>query len=233
MAEAIFVLTGAGISAESGLETFRDEGGLWSKVSVEDVATPEGFSRNPSLVYDFYNQRRKRLSEVSPNQAHLALAELERSGRLLTLVTQNVDDLHERAGSRKVIHMHGELKRVLCLKCGKSKAWDKDLGPRAACPSCGGGLRPDVVWFGEVPYRLGDIERHLGAASVFVSIGTSGTVYPAAGMLRTAKMNGARTVEINLAPTTRHSGDVDEGYYGPASKAVPKWVESVMAAGER
>jgi NAD-dependent deacetylase len=224
----VFVLTGAGISAESGLETFRDAGGLWDKVRVEDVATPRGFSRDPEMVYEFYNRRRRQLGETRPNAAHLALAELERAGLLTALVTQNVDDLHERAGSKSVIHMHGELKRALCLKCRESFEWPGDLGSSDSCPSCGGGLRPDVVWFGEVPYRLGDIERLLASSTIFASIGTSGVVYPAAGLVRRAKALGAETVEINLEPTGGR-GDFEQGFYGPATKAVPAWVESVMA----
>jgi NAD-dependent deacetylase len=185
------------------------------------------------MVYEFYNQRRRRLAEAEPNQAHFALAELEKSGRPLVLVTQNVDDLHERAGSSSVIHMHGELKRALCLSCRKSCPWPGDLGPADGCPSCGGHLRPDVVWFGETPYRMGEIERYLSQAGVFASIGTSGTVYPAAGFLAAAKASGAKTVEVNLAPAIGGGGGlgeggVDEGFYGPATRSVPKWVASVL-----
>lgn len=223
----IFVLTGAGVSVESGLETFRDPGGLWDKVSVMDVASKAGFQRDPDLVYKFYNERRRKLAEAKPNNAHLALAQLARKGIPMALVTQNVDDLHERAGSKKVIHMHGQLKRALCQSCRKSIRWDKDLGPEDSCPACGGRLRPDVVWFGEEPYRMKDIERELKRADVFVSIGTSGTVYPAAAFVNMAKKLGAFTVELNIQPSLTRS-EFDDGFYGPASRVVPEWVSSIL-----
>jgi NAD-dependent deacetylase len=223
----IAVLTGAGISRESGLETFRDEGGLWSRHRIEDVATPAGFRRNPALVYGFYDQRRAGLQKVRPNAAHLALAALAASGRRMALITQNVDDLHERAGSPGVIHMHGELLAALCLECGRSMRWTASLGPADRCPECGGGLRPDVVWFGETPYRLDEIAEAVKGCSTFVSIGTSGTVHPAAGLVRLAKGAGAEAIELNLEPSANRSL-FDRGFYGPATEVVPAWVDSVL-----
>jgi NAD-dependent deacetylase len=226
----IVILTGAGISAESGLATFRDADGLWEGHSVEDVATPEAFRRDPALVQDFYDARRARLKEVEPNAAHLALARLDSEwpGELL-IVTQNVDDLHERAGARRVLHMHGELKSAWCLACGERSHWEEDLGRGPDCPSCGmaGKLRPDIVWFGEMPYEMERIEAALMEADLFVSIGTSGAVYPAAGFVQTARYRGARTLEINLAPSL---GSVyfEESRTGPASRLVPEWVEELL-----
>lgn len=228
----IFILTGAGISKESGIDTFRDAGGLWERVRIEDVATPGAFKRNPGAVYEFYDQRRRQLGGVSPNAAHLALARLEAAGIPVSLVTQNVDDLHERAGSRAVIHMHGELRSALCLGCRNSLPWPGDLGPADRCPACGGALRPDIVWFGETPYHLDEIERAIGRARTFVSIGTSGVVYPAAGLVRMAKAMGAKTVELNLEPSA-NQGAFDEGFYGLAATVVPAWVESVLAKSGR
>jgi NAD-dependent deacetylase len=204
----IVILTGAGVSAESGIATFRDADGLWEQHRVEDVATPEGFARDPLLVHRFYNQRRAQLRDVAPNPGHLALAELERAWAgvgTFTLVTQNVDDLHERGGSAAPIHMHGELRRALCQGCGASSPWEADLGPADACPACGkpGGLRPDIVWFGEMPYRMAEIKRAVREADIFVAVGTSGRVYPAAGLVREARENGRGcvTIEVNPDPT--------------------------------
>ncbi|MDR1314434.1 MAG: NAD-dependent deacylase [Deltaproteobacteria bacterium] len=226
----IFILTGAGISRESGIDTFRDKGGLWEKVRVDDVATLRGFRKDPKRVYEFYDMRRRELAsgKILPNPAHLALARLEQSGREVFLVTQNVDDLHERAGSRNVVHMHGELLKALCSLCGASSRWEGDLGGGDACPACGrsGGLRPDVVWFGEMPYRMDEIEFACSRADVFVSIGTSGAVYPAAGLVRIAKAHGASSLEINLEPSLT-AGSFDGGRYGPASRTVPEWVEQL------
>ena len=176
----IVILTGAGISAESGLATFRDQGGLWEGFDINDVATPEGFHRNPQLVYDFYNMRRREAAAARPNKAHLALAALENSwdGDFL-LVTQNVDDLHEKAGSKKVLHMHGRLDSALCYECGSHQHWEGDLDEDSYCTCCSrASLRPDIVWFGEMPYDMDRIEDALAGAALFVSIGTSGTVYP-------------------------------------------------------
>lgn len=226
----IVVLTGAGISAESGLATFRGADGLWEGHRVEDVATPEAFRRDPALVHDFYDARRARLGAVQPNPAHKALALLERQwpGELL-VVSQNVDDLHERAGTKRLIHMHGELAKGWCLACGERFAWTGPMGVGAVCPSCDtpGRVRPDIVWFGEMPYQMERIEDALQAGGLFVSIGTSGAVYPAAGFVQTALYCGAKTLEINLEPSL---GSImfDESRVGKAGELVPQWVEQVL-----
>lgn len=198
--ERIVILTGAGISAESGLATFRDAGGLWENHDPIEIATPGAFARDPDLVYRFYNARRHRLREVKPNAAHLALARLQREfpGEVF-LVTQNVDDLHERGGSPQVCHMHGELGRVLCRHCGDTRSLEGDYDGVTVCPRCGtgGGLRPDVVWFGEMPYHMDEISRRLAGCDLFVAVGTSGVVYPAAGFVQQALAHGALTVEVN------------------------------------
>src|SRR5690606_316342 len=221
----IVVLTGAGVSAESGLRTFRDAGGLWEGHDVKEVATPEAFARDPDLVHRFYDARRRQLREVEPNAAHRALARLEHeSGHDVLLVTQNVDDLHERAGSRDVLHMHGELLKARCLACGARVEWREDLLPRPPCPRCGTpALRPDVVWFGEVPYHLDAIYDALWDCDVFAAVGTSGVVYPAAGFVRTARSAGARTIEMNLGASEAASA-FDEVREGPATVTVPAWV---------
>ncbi|MCL9999054.1 MAG: NAD-dependent deacylase [Erythrobacter sp.] len=227
----IVILTGAGISAESGIDTFRSAGGLWEQHRVEDVATPEGFARNPNLVLNFYDMRRAALANVAPNPAHSALARLERefSGELL-LVTQNVDDLHERGGSARVLHMHGELKSALCTACEMRSPWHTTMIDRPPCPVCRAPtLRPDVVWFGEMPYEMGRIYRALETCDLFVSIGTSGAVYPAAGFVQEARANGARTLELNLEPS-EGSRCFHETRHGPASVLVPQWVEEVLDA---
>lgn len=225
----IVILTGAGISAESGIDTFRSAGGLWEQHRVEDVATPEGFARNPDLVIGFYDMRRAALANVAPNPAHEALARLERefSGELL-LVTQNVDDLHERGGSARVLHMHGELKSALCTSCETRSRWEQAMLDRPPCPvCCAPSLRPDVVWFGEMPYQMGRIYAALEACDLFVSIGTSGAVYPAAGFVAEARANGARTLELNLDPS-EGSRLFHESRLGPASMLVPEWVNEVL-----
>jgi NAD-dependent deacetylase len=228
--ERIVILTGAGISAESGLATFRGPDGLWEGHRVEDVATPPAFARDPVLVQRFYDARRARLKEVEPNAAHRALARLDAEwpGELL-IVTQNVDDLHERAGARRLLHMHGALGSAWCLACDIRSAWEGDLLGGAACPTSGiaGHLRPDIVWFGEMPYEMDRIDAALRRADLFVSIGTSGAVYPAAGFVQTARYAGARTLEINLEPSL---GSVwfEEVRTGPASELVPSWVEEVL-----
>jgi NAD-dependent deacetylase len=227
----IVILTGAGISAESGLATFRGPDGLWEGHRVEDVATPEAFARDPVLVQRFYDARRARLGEVEPNAAHRALARLDAEwpGELL-IVTQNVDDLHERAGARRVLHMHGELKSAWCRACDARVRWERDLGDSPPCPACGDArhLRPDIVWFGEMPYEMERIDDALRASNLFVSIGTSGAVYPAAGFVQTARYVGARTLEINLEPSL---GSVwfNEVRTGPAGVLVPEWVEQILA----
>jgi NAD-dependent deacetylase len=226
----IVILTGAGISAESGLATFRGPDGLWEGHRVEDVATPEAFARNPALVQRFYDLRRAALRTVEPNAAHLALARLdaEWAGELL-IVTQNVDDLHERAGATRLLHMHGELKSAWCRACDARVPWEEDLSDAPPCPSCGyaGRLRPDIVWFGEMPYEMERIDRAIMDADVFVSIGTSGAVYPAAGFVQTARYCGARTLEMNLDPSL---GSVyfHETRTGPASALVPAWVDELL-----
>ena len=226
----IVILTGAGVSAESGVATFRASDGLWEGHRVEEVATPEGFRRDPALVHQFYDARRAHLSAVEPNPAHRALArlDLEWRGDLL-LVTQNVDDLHERAGSERLIHMHGELKSGWCLGCDERFAWDGPMGGSAECPSCGvaGAVRPDIVWFGEMPYEMDRIDAALQRCDLFVSIGTSGAVYPAAGFVQTARYGGARTLEINLEPS-QGSLFFDERRYGLAGELVPAWVEELL-----
>jgi NAD-dependent deacetylase len=229
----IVILTGAGVSAESGMGTFRDKDGIWTKHRLEDVATPEGFARNPTLVHDFYNTRRGALRDARPNAAHVALARLEeavaaRGGELL-LVTQNVDDLHEKAGSQAIAHMHGELTSVFCSNCGARSRWTDDLSPGTECWRCGskGTLRPDVVWFGEMPYQMDRIYRALGECDLFVSIGTSGEVYPAANFVHEARLTGAHTIELNLERSA-NARTFTEGRYGPASQVVSEWVEDVL-----
>ncbi len=228
----IVILTGAGVSAESGIATFRAADGLWEDHRVEDVATPEGFARDPALVQRFYDARRARLREVAPNPAHAALARLDAAwpGELL-IVTQNVDDLHERAGARRLLHMHGELKSAWCLSCDARSPWDSSLGDAPACPACvaEGQLRPDIVWFGEMPYEMDRIDRALMGADLFVSIGTSGAVYPAAGFVQTARYCGARTIELNLEPS-QGSAFFDETRLGRAGALVPVLVEELLSA---
>ncbi|MEQ7874677.1 NAD-dependent deacylase [Sphingomonas sp. ASV193] len=228
----IVILTGAGISAESGIRTFRAADGLWEDHRVEDVATPEAYVRDPGLVHRFYDARRARLGEVEPNAAHAALARLDAQwpGELL-IVTQNVDDLHERAGAKRLLHMHGELNSGWCLACDERFSWDGPMGPGAACPACAkvGSVRPDIVWFGEMPYEMERIEAALRDAELFVSIGTSGAVYPAAGFVQTAKYVGARTLEINLEPS-QGSLLFDERRYGRATVEVPRWVDAMLAS---
>lgn len=228
----IVILTGAGISAESGIDTFRDGGGLWERHRVEDVATPEAFARDPDLVLRFYDMRRTAIQEKEPNAAHTALARLEAEwpGELL-LVTQNVDDLHERGGSRRVLHMHGEHLNAWCTSCDIRSRWTAPLIDRPACPACGvKALRPDVVWFGEMPYRMGEIYAALREADLFVSIGTSGAVYPAAGFVQNARELGAQTLELNLE-RSQGSHWFHESRLGPATEVVPAWVEELLARG--
>jgi NAD-dependent deacetylase len=226
----IVILTGAGISAESGIDTFRDAGGLWEQHRVEDVATPEGFARDPDLVLGFYDMRRAALLTKEPNLAHQALARLdsEFSGELL-IVTQNVDDLHERAGAKRVLHMHGELKSALCTSCEMRSQWDATLSDRPPCPICQApSLRPDVVWFGEMPYQMDRIYAALRNADLFVSIGTSGAVYPAAGFVRDARELGVRTLELNLE-RSEGSHWFHESRQGPAGRLVPQWVGEILS----
>jgi NAD-dependent deacetylase len=225
----IVILTGAGVSAESGIDTFRSEGGLWEQHRVEDVATPEAFARDPDLVLRFYDMRREAIQTKQPNAAHRALARLDAEwpGELL-IVTQNVDDLHERAGARRVLHMHGTHLLAWCTACDTRSPWTGTLIDRPPCPVCGAkALRPDVVWFGEMPYRMDEIFAALGQANLFVSIGTSGAVYPAAGFVRNARELGAATLELNLEPS-QGTRWFDEARHGPATEVVPAWVEEVL-----
>lgn len=228
MSENILILTGAGISAESGLGTFRDEGGLWAQHRIEDVATPEGFARDPALVHDFYNARRAQAATAKPNAAHMALARLEaeQSGEVL-VVTQNVDGLHEAAGSRNVLHMHGELSRALCHACTHRWAAPALMHPGDPCPACSAlATRPDVVWFGEIPYHMDEIEEALSRATLFAAVGTSGNVYPAAGFVTAARQRGIPTIEFNLDPSET-SPLFDERRLGRASQTVPDWTRTL------
>jgi NAD-dependent deacetylase len=228
----IVVLTGAGLSAESGLHTFRDKDGIWSKYDYRDVATPEGYQRNPALVLNFYNERRRQNAHVAPNAAHVALARLEADypGDVL-IVTQNIDPLHEMAGSKNLIHMHGEIQKALCSACGLRHPIDNmDLTLETECPVCArtGAMRPDVVWFGELPYQMDRIYEALGACDLFISIGTSGTVYPAAGFVMEARRVGAQTVELNLEPSQGRSLFL-EAIHGRATEIVPAYVKQLLS----
>ncbi|MGR5148193.1 Sir2 family NAD+-dependent deacetylase [Photobacterium alginatilyticum] len=229
----IVILTGAGISAESGIRTFRDQDGLWENHHIEDVATPEGYRRNPSLVQEFYNQRRQQLESgtVAPNAAHLALAKLEREleGQV-TVVTQNIDNLHEAAGTNNIIHMHGELLKAQCSNTGQSIAWSGNISLDDHCHCCQmpAPMRPNVVWFGEMPIGMDRIHDALMKADLFISIGTSGAVYPAAGFVHEAAMHGAHTVELNLEPSEVES-EFAEKRYGPASVLVPEFVDQILS----
>jgi NAD-dependent deacetylase len=241
MKQSLVILTGAGISAESGLRTFRDNDGLWCDHRIEDVATPQAFVRNPRLVQEFYNQRRAQLKEAAPNAAHIALAELAEKwpGNLL-LVTQNVDDLHDRSlTGRKLpkgfelVHMHGELKKARCAETDTVYDWEENITTETLCACCSepGTMRPHIVWFGEMPLQMPEISHALQHCDLFVSIGTSGNVYPAAGFVQEAKMNGhAKTVELNLEPSAGYSL-FDEKIYGPATKTVPDFVQKILATG--
>ena len=224
---SIVVLTGAGISAESGLRTFRDNNGLWENHRVDDVATPEGFAQDPALVHRFYNQRRAQLREVRPNRAHSALGQFEQcfKGEFL-IVTQNVDNLHELGGSRNIVHMHGELLKIRCNRCADIIVWEKDVTTHSQCPQCRetNCLRPHIVWFGEIPMRMEEIELALSNCDLFVSIGTSGNVYPAAGFVRLARAIGAHCVELNLEASNGASA-FNEHIYGQASQIVPAFFQ--------
>ncbi|MFY2508729.1 Sir2 family NAD+-dependent deacetylase [Vibrio pectenicida] len=228
----IVVLTGAGISAESGIQTFRAQDGLWEDHRIEDVATPEGFERAPELVQNFYNQRRKKLQEtwVKPNSAHLALARLEKELKgKVTIITQNIDNLHELGGSKDVIHMHGELLKARCSESNQTIEEHGNIHTGDLCHCCQfpAQMRPHIVWFGEMPLRMGEIYESLEKADLFISIGTSGLVYPAAGFVHDAKLSGAHTVEINLEPSAVESEFVEKRY-GKASIEVPKLVDELL-----
>ena len=248
--KTIVILTGAGISAESGLATFRASDGLWCNHRIEDVATPEGFARNPALVHEFYNQRRAQLQQAHPNAAHLALAELAQQwkGRVF-LITQNVDDLHEKASAElrvlsaenssnsalstpnsKLFHMHGELRKARCTASEELFDWNADMTTQTLCPCCQkpGRLRPHIVWFGEMPLYMDLIQHVLAECDLFLSIGTSGNVYPAAGFVQQARMNGkAHTVELNMEPSSGHTM-FHEKIYGPATKTVPEYIVKIL-----
>jgi NAD-dependent deacetylase len=232
---SIVILTGAGVSAESGLATFRGPDGLWEGHRVEDVCTPEAFARDPDLVHAFYDARRARLTSAEPNAAHAALARLDEEwpGELL-IVTQNVDDLHERAGAKRLVHMHGELAKGWCLACNAKFGWAGPMGTSAVCSSCGsaGLVRPDIVWFGEMPYEMDRIEEALRKCDLFVSIGTSGAVYPAAGFVQTARRCGVATLEMNLE-TSLGTFLFDESRTGSAGELVPDWVDEVLSSSPR
>jgi len=225
----IVVLTGAGISAESGVPTFRDANGLWEGKKVDEVATPYAFEGRPDIVHAFYDARRASLETVEPNAAHAALVRLEeRFGDELLVVTQNVDDLHERAGSTRVVHMHGQLRSALCVGCDTRTPWTGPLSDGPGCPTCGEPeLRPDVVWFGEVPYEMDRVFSALDEADLFVSVGTSGAVYPAAGFVQYAAARGARTLELNLEPS-EGTAWFDEARHGRATVLVPEWVDELL-----
>lgn len=226
----IVILTGAGVSAESGLATFRGPGGLWEGHRVEDVCTPAALARTPALVHKFYDERRAGLDRVEPNAAHFALARLARvRPGAVTLVSQNVDDLHRRAGSRPIA-MHGQLRSALCARCGERQPWHGPLPPASRCPDCDAPtLRPDIVFFGEMPLHMDAIEAALAGCDLFVSIGTSGNVYPAAGFVRLARAAGADTLELNLEPS-EGTALFDRHRHGPATALVPAWVDEVLSA---
>jgi NAD-dependent deacetylase len=226
----IVILTGAGISAESGLGTFRDKGGLWSQYRIDDVATPEGFARDPGLVQAFYNARRANAAEARPNPAHLALARLQDQWPSeVVIVTQNVDALHEAGGAKGVLHMHGTLAGALCSACGHRWAAPETMQVGERCPACAAPTsRPDVVWFGEMPYQMDRIYAHLAGADLFAAIGTSGQVYPAASFVQEAAESGAHTVELNLEPSDTVS-TFAETRFGKASQIVPAWVQDLLA----
>lgn len=226
----LVILTGAGISRESGLHTFRDIDGIWAQVRLEEVATPQAFARDPARVQGFYNARRRAVLDpsVRPNAAHEALVRLEQGWRgPFLLVTQNVDDLHGRTGSSRLLHMHGELLKIRCADCDRVTPFEDDLDTGAICPDCGaiGTLRPHIVWFGEMPLFMDKIGEALADTGLFIAIGTSGTVYPAAGFAAEARANGAVTLEINMAET---GGRFDAGLYGPATQTVPALVDFLL-----
>jgi NAD-dependent protein deacetylase/lipoamidase len=227
----LVILTGAGISAESGLSTFRDSGGIWARHRIEDVATPEAFERDPARVQEFYNTRRSKGATVQPNAAHIALARLQNewSGEVV-IVTQNVDDLHEKGGARNVLHMHGTLAGALCNVCRHQWPAPAEMSVNEPCPACNApAARPDVVWFGETPYHMDEIFDHLSSADQFVAIGTSGQVYPAAAFVTEAAQAGAQTLEINLEPSAVNS-QFAEARFGPATECVPAWVNDILNA---
>lgn len=231
MTVQICLLTGAGISAESGLKTFRGEDGLWEGEPVTEVATPEAFERNPQRVYRFYNMRKQQLQQVKPNAAHRAIASWQqRHPNSISLITQNVDNLHERAGSVELIHMHGELLKARCLHCHTVHEWHAELDATSQCPECGLNqcLRPDIVWFGEMPKAMEDIERKVLTCDLFIAVGTSALVYPAAGLSTLARQAGALTLEVNLQSTVASSA-FDFRLTGSAGQTLPRFIETFEA----
>ncbi len=233
-ASNIFILTGAGVSAESGLSTFRDKDGLWERFPIEEVATIQGYERNPARVLEFYNLRRSKHGDVKPNAAHFALAKLQRvwaeHGGIVTICTQNIDGLHEQGGAQNVMHMHGEIGKFRCHDCGDLQPADGDLSLDLGCGACGriGGIRPHVVWFGEMPLVMDEIYEALASANLFVSIGTSGAVYPAAGFVAAARQGGVPTMELNLEPS-ENAHLFNDARYGKAGEIVPAWVDELIA----
>jgi NAD-dependent deacetylase len=232
--KSVVILTGAGISAESGISTFRDPDGIWAKYDVEEVATPEGFARNPTLVHDFYNMRREALKAVKPNAGHLALARLEaeltkRGDVDFMLITQNVDNLHEAAGSQKLVHMHGQLMQAWCKACDTRHAWAADMSTETFCPQCraAGSMRPDVVWFGEMPYQMDRLYDAISGCDLFISVGTSGNVHPAASFVSGARAVGAHTVELNLEPSVGVT-QFRQAVHGRGTEIIPAFVEQVL-----
>lgn len=230
---SIIILTGAGISKESGLDTFRGKGGLWRGMRAEEVATPQAFEQNPDLVHSFYNARKEKLldEKIKPNAAHFALAALEQQwqGDFL-LITQNVDNLHERAGSCELVHMHGEILKARCVKCHAVSPWHEDMDIKSICPNCRdtGSLRVDVVWFGEMPMKMNEIYVALEKCDLFISIGTSGNVYPASGFIDVVSQNhDAKTAELNLEPSL-NAEQFSAGHYGPATDVVPDFVNQLL-----
>ena len=228
---SIVILTGAGISAESGLATFRNDNGTWNKYRIEDVATPQAFQENPERVQDFYNHRRKDAQNAKPNPAHIALYKLEQQWQDdFLLITQNVDDLHEKAGSKKLVHMHGSLNSALCNSCHQTSSWHTNLNATSTCPHCkkSGHMRPDIVWFGEMPHHMDRIEQALVNADIFIAIGTSGQVYPAAGFVSLASAAGAQCIEMNLICNNTISSLFVQHINGKASKTVPKFIDELL-----
>lgn len=230
---SIVILTGSGISAESGIPTFRDTNGLWKKYRFEELASPQAFAQNPDLVHEFYNMRRAKLTEsnIEPNPAHHAITKLQENWQgSLTIITQNVDDLHERAKTKDVLHMHGELRKIHCNHCGHIIEWDQDLSIHETCSQCRkqGGLRPHIVWFGEMPFYMDRIAQALENCDLFISIGTSGSVYPAAGFVHEVLHLGGKTIELNLEPSA-NAADFHKGFYGRAGVIVPECIETLLA----
>lgn len=229
----VVFLTGAGISAESGIATYRDKKGLWTQNELQNLAKPAAFAKSPETVHDFYNQRRIDLKQAQPNKAHFHIAHLQKeltgSPVKLTIITQNVDDLHEKAGTKNVIHIHGELNKALCTACDKRSISPAQLSTNSQCVHCGkiGCLRPDIVWFGEVPYKLDYVQSTLEDCDLFVSIGTSGSVFPASDFVQVAKQNGAYAIELNLEAADNAS-KFDEGHYGVATEIVPAWIDKFV-----